>query len=198
MKNYTFLFFFFLSLSANADDLLDSYTLEYKGKYGDAAALAEKLAKNEPSEYLFQLRAGWLSLLKADYVKSADYYRKAQGISPNSIEPKLGMIRVNFGLENYKEAVNVSRQILKTDSKHYTGRTSLAYALYQTGSYAEARKVYESVLLDYPSDVEMILGVGWTYLKEGNKKKSMDSFNKALKYSPQNPRAQEGLWYAGK
>lgn len=189
---------YLLIISVHADDLLDSYSLEYQGKYSDALVLVEKLGKAESTEYLYQLRAGWLCLLTNDYDKSLEYYRKAQALAPDSIEPKLGMIKAHLGLLQYKEVESVSKSIIKHDPKHYLARTYLAYSLYENKSYVDARKVYESVLTDYPSDVEMLLGVGWSYLKEGNKKKSKEFFSRALKFSPQNPRAQEGLWYVDK
>ncbi|MDX1959946.1 MAG: tetratricopeptide repeat protein [Leptospiraceae bacterium] len=190
--------FLFTITIIKPDELLDSYNLEAKGKYADSLAIMEKLGKSEPSEYLFQLRSGWLSLYTGEYSKSIEYYKKAQVLSPDAIEPKQGMIRAYTGLGNTKQVETVARTILKQDPKNYIGRTNLAYSLYQLGSYKEARKIYESVLSDYPSDLEMILGLGWSYLKEGDKQKSKDAFNRALKISPQNPRAQEGLWYTSK
>jgi len=198
MKTLQLTLFLLFTLTLNADDLLDSYTLECKGKFAESLALIEKLGKNEPNEYLYQLRAGWLSLYTLEYTKSVEYYRKAQVLAPDSIEPKLGLIRAYSGLGNTKQVETVCRTILKQDPKNYSGRVNLAFSLYQSGNFKEARKFYESVLSDHPTDLEMLLGTGWSYLKEGDKQKSKDAFNRVLKIAPQNPRAQEGLWYAGK
>jgi tetratricopeptide (TPR) repeat protein len=198
MKLFRIFFILAIYNSIFADDLYDSYVLESKGKYSEALVLVEKLSKSEPNEYLFQIRSAWLSYLNAEYTKSAEYYRKAQVLTPDSIEPKLGLIKVFSALGQFKNVETTCRAILKQDPKNYISRTNLAYSLYQAGNFKEARKIYESVLVDYPADLEMILGQGWSFLKEGEKQKSKESFSRALKISPQNPRAQEGLWYAGK
>lgn len=193
-----YILFLIFSISIFSDELYDSYILESKGKYADALQLVEKLSKSEPNEYLFQIRSAWLSYLNAEYTKSIEYYKKAQILTPDSIEPKLGLIKVYTALGQTKNVESTCRTILKQDPKNYIARTNLAYSIYQLGNFKDARKIYESVLVDYPADLEMILGLGWSYLKEGEKQKSKESFNRALKISPQNPRAQEGLWYAGK
>jgi tetratricopeptide (TPR) repeat protein len=197
MKFLTIIILAFFSM-LYADDLLDSYKLEYQKKYPEALALMEKLGNEDPNEYLYQLRSGWLTLLNAEYTKSIDYYRKAQLLAPDSIEPKLGILQAQRALGQSKLVETTCRTILKQDPKNYTARTYLAFALYQLGNFREARKIYESVVADFPSDLEMILGVGWSYLKEGDKQKSKETFNRALKVAPQNARAQEGLFYAGK
>ncbi len=193
-----YILFLVFSISIFSDDLYDSYILESKGKYADALQLVEKLSKSESNEYLYQIRSAWLSYLNAEYTKSIEYYKKAQILTPDSIEPKLGLIKVYTALGQTKNVESTCKTILKQDPKNYIARTNLAYSIYQLGNFKDARKIYESVLVDYPADLEMILGLGWSYLKEGEKQKSKESFNRALKISPQNPRAQEGLWYAGK
>ena len=161
MKLTTLLFAvsFILSGSLFADDeITESYKLEYKRKYAEALTIMESLAKKDPSNYFYQLRAGWVAYIKGEYSKSNAFSEKAILLKPKSAEARISQIRALMALGQFKQVISSCASLLKIDSKSYYARTSQAYAYYATGNFKEAEKQYLSVLEDYPADTEMLIG----------------------------------------
>lgn len=179
-----------------SDPLTDTYTQEYKKEYAKALETMEELSKNNPNDYFLQLRTGCVALLKGDYTKSSQYYKKSIVLAPNAIEPRIGNVRALLALGNYKQVDVDCRTILKQDSKNYFARSTLAYANYVLANYKEAEKYYESITLDYPADTEMLIGLGWSQLKQGNKTKAKVVFAFLLKIIPNEERVSSGAYYA--
>ena len=82
------------------------------------------------------------------------------------------------------------------DPKNYFARSTLAYANYVLANYAEAEKQYESLIVDYPADTEMQIGLGWSLLKQGNKAKAKTIFAALTKIIPKEERVSSGAYYA--
>ncbi|MBK8398890.1 MAG: tetratricopeptide repeat protein [Leptospiraceae bacterium] len=179
-----------------ADPLMDSYTQEYNKEYAKALVTMEELSKNNPNDYFTQLRTGWVALVKGDYTKSSQYYKKAILLAPNAIEPRIGNVRAVLAMGNYKQVDVDCRTILKQDSKNYFARSTLAYANYVLANYKEAEKYYESITNDFPADTEMLIGLGWSQLKQGNKAKAKQVFAFLLKIIPNEERVTSGHYYA--
>ncbi|BDA80565.1 hypothetical protein LPTSP3_g34950 [Leptospira kobayashii] len=193
------LLFFVLSLSTSsllADSITDSYQLEAKRDYTKALDLLENLSKENPGDYFLQLRTGWIALLKGDYTKSSSYYQKATLIEPNAIEPRLGSIRANLALGQHKQVEVICKTVLKQDSKNYFARSTLAYSYYVMANFKEAEKYYESIVDDYPADTEMLIGLGWSHLKQGKKGKAKEVFGFLTKIIPNEERVSSGAYYA--
>lgn len=195
---YIFLLFSFLLFSdfLNADAVSDSYVFEYKKEYVKAYDVLEPASKEAPNDYFLQLRMGWLALLKGDYTKSSSYYQKATLIYPNAIEPRIGYVRALLALGQYKQVEVACKTILKLDSKNYFARSNLAYTYYVLSNYSEAEKLYDSIVDDYPADTEMMIGLGWSYLKQNKKAKANTVFNVLLKIIPKEERVSSGAYYA--
>ncbi|MCB1140872.1 MAG: tetratricopeptide repeat protein [Leptospiraceae bacterium] len=201
MKLTTLLFAvsFILSGSLFADDeITESYKLEYKRKYAEALTIMESLAKKDPSNYFYQLRAGWVAYIKGEYSKSNAFSEKAILLKPKSAEARISQIRALMALGQFKQVISSCASLLKIDSKSYYARTSQAYAYYATGNFKEAEKQYLSVLEDYPADTEMLIGLGWSYIKQGNKPGSKAVFDQLKDMVPGDERVKSGIKYAEK
>lgn len=179
-----------------ADPLADSYGQEAKREFAKALETMEGLSKDNPNEYFYQLRTGWVALIKGDFTKSASYYQKAALLAPNAIEPRLGNVRALLAMGKYKDVDVACKTILKLDPKNYFARSTLAYANYVLANYAEAEKQYESLIVDYPADTEMQIGLGWSLLKQGNKAKAKTIFAALTKIIPKEERVSSGAYYA--
>ena len=79
------------------------------------------------------------------------------------------------------------------DSKNYIARSRIAYSLYLSGQFRGAEKYYIAIVHDYPTDVEMLIGLGWTYLRRGKKRSAREVFERARNIQPDNARIQKGL-----
>jgi tetratricopeptide (TPR) repeat protein len=179
-----------------ADAISDSYVLEYKKEYTKAYDILEPASKEDANDYFLQLRMGWLALLKGDYTKSSSFYQKATLIYPNAIEPRIGYVRALLALGQYKQVEVACKTILKIDSKNYFARSNLAYTYYVLSNYSEAEKIYDSIVDDYPADTEMMIGLGWSLLKQNKKPKANDIFKVLLKIIPKEERVSSGAYYA--
>ena len=183
------------TINLSADALKDSYSLEYKGDYEGSLKLMESLISEKPNEYLYQYRAGWVSYMAGKFSQSVSHYSKAVVSEQSSLEPRVGQIKPLLALGKFREVEAVCKSIIQLDSKNYTARTTLAYALYVSGDFQSALKYYLDVLKEYPTDLEMLLGVGWSNFKLGKKDKAYEAFQKAERINPWNERVLEGLRY---
>ncbi|TGL63059.1 hypothetical protein EHQ58_01005 [Leptospira ognonensis] len=190
------LFFLFIPGLLSADAITDSYVFEYKKEYNKAYEILEPASKEDANDYFLQLRMGWLALLKGDYTKSSSFYQKATLIHPNAIEPRIGYVRALLALGQYKQAEVACKTILKLDSKNYFARSNLAYTYYVLSNYSEAEKIYDSIVDDYPADTEMMIGLGWSFLKQNKKAKANEIFSALIKIIPKEERVSSGAYYA--
>lgn len=198
MKKLLLLLMFAIATDLFPDAITDSYLQEAKRDYVKALETMEGLSKDNPNDYFIQLRTGWIALVKGDFTKSASYYQKATLLAPNAIEPRLGNVRALLALGQYKQVDIACKTILKQDSKNYFARSTLAYTNYVLQNYKDAEVYYESIVADYPADTEMQIGLGWSYLKQGNKAKAKALFATLKKIIPNEERVISGASYADK
>lgn len=203
-----------LSISAHAtwDDLqkaLDSsYTLE-AGRDISGAISAIKTMKpaDQDDSYLVNYRLGWLhysaglaseALNHAEslkyYEQSVGYYGEAVKLRPGSVEALLAMVQPLDKAGKTSEIIKTYDSVLDNDSQNLTALKWLAFINYSTKKdYKKAAGYYERVLKLYPTDVEMLLGLGYSYKMDGKKADAGKIFNYVLRLSPTNVRASAGL-----
>lgn len=176
--------------------LQDTYTQEYYGKYADALAGMEKLAAENPKEYFFALRAGYVAYLAGSYTRSLQHYQNALLLKSDSLEPRLGKLLPLIALGQYKQAEIEAQAVLRSDPKNYTARIKIAYAIYLTGDFPRAEKYYAELAGEYPSDATVLMGLGWAQLKQGKKSAARSAFERVKLMFPENKYADEGLSWA--
>ena len=179
-------------------NLKKSYKLEAAGKYRAALSNLEKMAKKDVGNYFYQLRTGWLAYLSGQMSKSQKYYQKAILLAPRAIEPRIGQLLPLIALGKYKQAQSVAKAILRRDTKNYTARSRMAYALFLSGQYKQAQRFYSSLVKDYPADGNMLIGLGWAQLRRGKRKAALVTFEKARAILPGNKKVAEGIKYSNK
>ena len=171
----------------------ESYILEAKGKHKEALKKAEEVLKHDPNEYVAQLRVGWLLYLDEEYTESVIAYRKVVAMKPSAIEPKLGLMLPLMALRSHSEAIKVAQKILRVDPQNYLARSRMAFCLYLMGRYEKAGREYEKLLVLYPSDVEMMAGLGWSQLKKGKKEDARSTFTRLLHIAPNHVIGKDGF-----
>jgi tetratricopeptide (TPR) repeat protein len=181
-----------------SNPLYESYDLEFVGNYEEAYQKIVPLTVSYSKDYLYQYRAGWLSYVLGKFTLSLTHYSKATALEPTAIEPRLAQIKPLLALGKFRELETVCKSIIQIDSKNYTARSTLAYSLYISGDYTSSANIYSSLINDYPTDIEMLLGGAWAFYKGNNKKKALELFLIAEKLQPLNERVKEGLYYSRK
>lgn len=206
MKNYVkislsiiviiFVVFSVLAFEQKIDPKITAFnkSLAYESEKNYENAIKELLNiyNNEKDNYLINLRLGWLYYNFGLYTESVLYYEKANNISPNSIEAKIGLTLPLSKLEKWEEVKNIYEQILKLDPQNYTANLRLGQYYLLRGNYSQANKYLSISYKNYPSDYESNLSYGWTQYYIGNKKRAKELFFNTLMLSPNDSLATIG------
>jgi len=180
--------------SSSVPDLYaSSYSLEANSDNTGALRKMRAVLGQDPNDYVAQLRVGWLLYLNKQYPESAAAYRKAVKRAPRAVEPKLGLLLPLIAMRRHKEALSVADRVLKVDGGNFTARSRKAFLLYNLGRYGKAAVEYRSLLEHYPSNVDMMSGLGWSQLKQGNRREARRTFEKLLRVAPTNSLAKTGM-----
>ncbi len=178
-----------------ADTLADAFSVSYQaeaqGNY--QAAIKPLRAQGAGSSYVGQVRLGWLNYRAKDWQQSITWYHKASRQAPRAIEPLLGMMLAQQGAGETYEAIETGQAVLQKDPHNYTAISRTAWLLYQRREYVQAAAMYRKLVDLYPTDTEMLLGLGYSLKLAGNKEESAQCFTTVLLLSPSNARALEGL-----
>ncbi len=171
-----------------------SLTEEINGNNEEAINKLLSVYEQNKTNYLFNLRLGWLYYLQGNYEQSISYYKQATEITnKKSIEPFLGLTLPYSALENWNEVENIYKTILNIDSNHFNANLRLGQIYLVRAEYQLARKYIEIAQQLYPGEFEPNLSLGWTYYYLGNSAKAKELLTNALMLSPDNQSALEGL-----
>jgi tetratricopeptide (TPR) repeat protein len=168
-----------------------SYELSEKSDYkGAIVSLKEVYDK---SSYEMNLRLGWLSYLAGLQLESLGYYKIANELKSNAIEPKLGAVYPASALGNKTEVKTYYEAVLKLDPHNTYAHYNLGLLDYGKKDYASALTHFEKVVSLYPTDTDGLLMLGWTNLQLLKTAEAREAFNKVLCFSPANESALLGL-----
>lgn len=170
-----------------------SYDQEAVGNFVGAMASVDALPSSEQQTYTWALRKAWLAYLAGRFDVSIGAYDQAIRRAPKAVEPLLGKMLPLLATRRWADARAVGGQVLAMDPESFLGRSRSAWASYNLGRYADAEQLYRGVLADYPGDVEMRAGLGWTLLKQGKAGAARKEFEAVLHVAPKHPSALSGL-----
>ena len=191
------LVFELLGGTAHADPLADSYKLQTNNDVAGAVKAMRKVVDAAPSGYFPRLRLAYLSSLVGDYTGAADGYRAAAKLAPGAIEPLLGEQLALVTLGKGDDADGIARQILAIDPTSYLARSRLAWTRYKKKDYRGAAELYAALLVLYPGDIDMRLGLGWSMVGLGRNNDAAVAFREILSMVPGQSGATEGLAATG-
>ncbi len=186
--------------SANAETadgipvlLESSFAHETSGNFDRAINDALLVLRKDPGHYVGNLRVAWLYYLKARYQDSITYYQKAAALRPKSIEPNLALMLPLMAARQWTMAEKMGEQLCQQAPHNYLAGSRLAFIYFSLGKYSQALKQYQLVLNDYPSELEMMLGLGWTYVRMGRKAEAKKMFEQVLGIRRSNLNARSAL-----
>lgn len=171
----------------------DSISAESGQDYATAIKLIENLSTETASSYYAQLRLGWLYYCSKERTQSIAHYNRAIQISPTAIEPMLGLMLPQMADGRNDDAIRTAQMILRQDPNNYTALSRLAWLQYLKRDYRIAAGNYRRLTTLYPTDTEMLLGLGYALAMAGDTKESERCFRTVLLLSPENSRALDGL-----
>jgi len=166
---------------------------ETKGYLDKALGDVHKILGMDPNHYVANYRAGWLYYSMGRYTDSIRLYKKASSIKPRAIEPQLGLMLPLMASKQWGKAEALGEELLKKAPFNYLAGSRLAFIYFSQGKYQNAKVQYQKVLENFPSEIEMMLGLGWTYLKQQKKAEAREMFETVLSISKKNANALAGL-----
>jgi len=170
-----------------------SYNYEKMADYKDAIKVLIPIYKKYPDGYTINLRLGWLFFLNKNYKNSIKHYQKASMVLPNSIEPKLGLMRVYNYLGEYDKSLEVGNSLLKTDFYNYYGNYYEILALMGKKNYKVALEVSQKMLSLYPTSVMFLNLLAQNYYYLNKKDIAKEIFRNVLLLDPNNVVAKKYL-----
>lgn len=195
----TIILLFFVSqlLSQQKDAKVTAFNssikYEYNRDYKNALSEIQKIYSDNKSNYLVNLRMGWLYYKLNDNKKSLEYYNNAIEINSGSLEAKIGITYPLSALEQWDKVVDTYKSILKADANHFTANLRLGQIYLARTDYSNAKKYLEKAHYNYPGEYEPNLSLGYTYYYLGNLQKAKELLTAALMLSENDALALAGL-----
>ena len=131
--------------------MIRGYAWTFLRRHDEATEAGEKALALSPSGHAAYHMAGMFHGYAGDFRKAAAYEVQAQRLSPLSItQSMVDEARARFHLEEFAAARDISRRVLKSQSRWLTAQTTLIAALWNLGSTEEARSVGSDLLAEHP------------------------------------------------
>lgn len=168
-----------------------SYIAENQSNYGEA--INEMKAIYQESDYISNIRMGWLNYLAKQYSESITYYQKAIALKPYAIEARLGCIKPLSAIENWEKVKEQYLEILKIDPQNTTSNYWLGVIYYNRKDYKMATQLFEKIVNLYPLDYDSVIMLAWSKFYNNSHADAKLLFEQALIIRPNDASATNGL-----
>lgn len=180
-----------------AESLQASYDSEALGKLADAVAALDRAPAARAGSFVVVLRRGWLLYRLGKYAESVDAYNQAIAAAPKAVEARIGILLPLLAQRRWTTVEEHARAALRLDPANYLATLRMAFAIYNLHRYDESAGLYRRLHELYPSDVEVISGLGWALLKAGKAAEAQPIFREGAELAPRHVLIREGLKGAG-
>ena len=168
----------------------DSYTREATGDLPAALAAIEAVVAVDPTDYVAQLRRGWLAWRSGRHGDARLAYTEARRLRPSAVEPLLGAMLPAMAERRWREAEQLATEALARSPCDVTALTRLAGIHAAQGRWTRAEAHYRMVLRLFPSDVEITLGLAHALDRQGRAEEAERLRAIIRRVSPDDPRAR--------
>ena len=189
---------FLMSLSMKGQNIADlqaafskSYIAENQKNY--IQAIDEMKTVYKESDYISNIRLGWLNYLAKQYGESIIFYRKAIALKPYAIEAKLGCVKPLSAIENWEKVKEQYQEILNIDPLNTTANYWLGVIFFNRKDYKTAINLFEKVVNLYPLDYDSVIMLAWAKLNNNSHTDAKLLFQQALIIRPNDNSALSGL-----
>lgn len=170
-----------------------SIDYENAKQYSKAISELTTIYEKNKSDYLINLRLGWLYYLNGEYEKSKRYYEAAINLKKNSTEALLGLTYPLSKLEEWTTIESTYSKILKLDANNYSANLYLGQIYLGKGEYSKAQTLLERVSNYNPSEYEPMQSLAWVYYYLGRTQQARDLFTNILMISKNDSLATLGI-----
>jgi tetratricopeptide (TPR) repeat protein len=168
-----------------------SYEAENAKNY--SSAINEIKSIYDATNYVINIRLGWLNYLAKQYNESINYYEKAITLKPYAIEARLGCVKPLSALEDWEKVKKQYMEILTIDPQNTLANYWLGVIYYNRKDFVNASKLFEKIINLYPLDYDSIIILGWSKLYNNKPLEAKSLFQQALIIKPNDTSALSGL-----
>jgi len=145
----------------------------------------ETAVQQDTKFFLGYLQLGWLYTETEDYKHALEYFTTARTLDEKSTDAIYGVAYCQQMLNEYGEAMQSYRDLLKVDSVYYLAYFNQAYIKeYGEKEIDSAVFYYKKALELQPEFVKGWHQLGMCYLEKGHKETALVAFQKALEFNP--------------
>lgn len=193
-----------LSLDPQYDDaeIYLGWSYFHLGRYPDATHHFRQVTVRQPRWESAWNGLGWSQHRARQYQLALAAFQEAVALDPGYRDAAVGLAYSLFDLGRYREALPHLHRLTREgaylyfpnpDSDVEEVRSRYAWCLYYTGGYQQARDEFAKGIQARPKREGLHNGLGWTYLKMGDRARARESFQRALRLDPDYADARAGL-----
>jgi tetratricopeptide (TPR) repeat protein len=157
-------------------------------KYSEAEKLFTGMRKEYGDGYDILTGLGHICNARKEYGKAMEYFQKAVGSKEKGwrIGTYLGMAWVRANEGRHKEAIELYKEVLKSEPLNILALLGMGNAYNWLGDYSEAERYFQKVL-DIDKDNEYALAeLGTVYLNKGDSRRSEQLFSQSIRINNTN------------
>jgi len=193
-----------LSLDPKYDDaeVYLGWSYYHLGQYPDATRHFRRAVTRRPRWEGPWNGLGWSQYRARQYQLALEAFQEAISLDPVYRDAAIGLAYALFELGRYRDALPHLHRLTREAEVRVFGQTvadaeelrsRYAWCLYYVGRYTEARAEFVKGIEARPTWHGLHSGLGWTYLKLGDRAKARESFQRALRLVPDYADARTGL-----
>jgi len=157
------------------------------GMMGDVQAVLDK-AKNEPTNFEAQIKAGEMFSQIQRFDRALEYYKKAEKIKPGSLEANIRLGGGYFNKKAYDEAEKYFLKALRVDPNNADVRGDLGLTFYMRKPSDDARAIseYRAALKIDPKHEASLQNLSLALNRTGDKDGLEKTLARLKKINPEN------------
>jgi tetratricopeptide (TPR) repeat protein len=177
----------------------------FLGDFRGATITFKSALRRQPSWEGLYNGLGWSRLRLGRYQLAAAAFQSALARNPDYLDALNGLGSAQFERGNYEaalpsleKALEGSRRVLSAEPPEVTTlRGKMAWSLYYLERHREALAMFIRASLAAPDSHQYQVGMGWCYLKLGQRDDARAAFRRALQLGPGDEAVREGLRRVG-
>jgi Tfp pilus assembly protein PilF len=179
-----------------------AWSYYYLGDYPQATRHFRQALARQPRWEGLHAGLGWSRYRVGRSHLALEAFQAALALDPRYRDAAVGRAYALFELGRYAEALPHLERLTREGEGHGLQsptadveevRSRFAWALYYGGHYSRARDEFTKGLAARPTWYGLHSGLGWTYLKLGDRGQAQASFQRAVQLKPDFADARQGL-----
>ena len=161
-----------------------------------ALEAAEAAANYQATDSDNLIEVAMIYLEAAQFDKALDPLLKAAQLQPNNADVHRTLGKTYFALGNYEKAAAALEVAVKLAPNDFNSSFTLAIAYLQQRQFTAARRVFDSMILQFGEQPQIHIAVGRAFREAGRLPEAIEEFKRAIALNPQFPGAHYNLGLA--